>query len=133
MLSVHKPIMDAAFAKLTVPGNALTPDIGGAIYKAAYHAYYDVGEKRINDCDAIEDPDLAADAIARKQEALMDLKNDSHMFATAFNDAMKECLKEISNQIDDHIKSMMLTINIPAVLPTLVSPVGPVTGALTIS
>ena len=42
MLSVNKPLMDAAFSKLCVKGSGTkeSANTAGAIYKAAYNAYY---------------------------------------------------------------------------------------------
>lgn len=133
-LEANKKLMDAKFNLLSQKGSAQVPDAGGAIYKAAYHAYYDKIVDRIEDDP--EDPDILA-LLAEKQmlkaNNIQKLQSEAHDFASFFADAMKECLDEISTQIDAHIKSMMINIITATPGPsgtTLVSPVGPVTGTV---
>ena len=68
-----------------------------------------------------------------KQNMITDLQNDAHEFASFFADAMKDCLTEISSQIDAHIKSMMINIITAAPGPSgtvLACAVGPVSGTI---
>ena len=46
---------------------------------------------------------------------------------------MNDILKEVSTQIDTHVKSAQININVPALLPTIISPMGPCSGSLTIN
>ena len=49
------------------------------------------------------DADIYADMASKgklKQNIKLELQNDAHKFASFFADAMKDCLNEISNQID---------------------------------
>ena len=131
MLATNKPLMDAKFDMLVKKGTALAPDVGGAIYKAAYHAYLDNSLKKI-DSVSCSDDDLKPLVKAETEKAKIELKNEAHDFAVFFADAMSEILKEISTQIDSHIKSAQIDITTP-VLPTVTSPMGPCSGTLTIS
>lgn len=134
-LAANKQLMDTKFDMMVLEGTAQVPDAGGTIYKAAYHAYYDIAKRQIDeaskaDCD---DVDLAPMFESERIKAENQLREDSHAFAKLFNDAMKECLSEISNQIDAHIKSMMITVAAPAPGPggtALVCATGPVTGTI---
>lgn len=137
MLATNKPLMDQAFNKLCIKGNgsASSAKSAGAIYKAAYMAYYEKNAANLpkndpNDKDILnnlKNQGLTIEDVKKK------LENDSHDFASLFTDAMSECLKEISNQIDAHIKSAQIDIMVPALLPTIISPMGPCTGSLSIS
>ena len=59
----------------------------------------------------------------------------SEAFAKAFVKSLRNSNFDdlLANEIDKHIKSMMLTITVPALLPTIISPTGPCSGSLTIS
>lgn len=133
-LDANKKLMDAKFDLLTVKGTAQVPDTGGTIYKAAYHAYYDKVAERI--ADDPTDADLLADLASKqllKANNIQKLQNEAHDFASLFADAMKECLEEVSNQIDAHIKSMMINIMTATPGPSgtvLACGVGPVTGTV---
>lgn len=53
-----------------------------------------------------------------------------------FANKAKECAKDIATAIDEYIKSATITLNAGTIitpLPTLVSPAGPVTGAITLA
>ena len=131
MLSTNKPLMDQKL-------NALYEN---AFRKAAYNAYYNTNNKPTPaiEFDPDDDPEAVAQAKASVAEGELkrknELKDDSNKFADEFVNQLKSAklLETISDEIDGHIKSMMLTINIPTLLPTIISPVGPCTGALTIS
>jgi hypothetical protein len=133
-LEANKKLMDAKFDLLSQKGSAQLPDTGGAIYKAAYHAYYDKMAERIEDDPT--DPDILA-SLAEKQmlkvNNIQKLQGEAHDFASLFADAMKECLDEISTQIDAHIKSMMINVVTAAPGPAgtvLACGVGPVSGTI---
>jgi hypothetical protein len=137
MLSVNKPLMDAAFSKLCIKGSGTSAaaNSAGAIYKAAYKAYYDKTASRMPDSDPA-DADIKADLASKGllvSDVKRELENDAHEFASLFTDAMDEILKEISKQIDAHVKAASINIVVPALMPTIVSPMGPCSGSLTIS
>ena len=136
MLSVNKNVMDSKFDMLSKKGSATAPDTGGAMYKAAYHAYYDKTYERLMKTEDPDDADLKADLASKgllKKDNIEKLQKEAHEFASYFADAMKECLDEISTQVDQHIKSAQINITIPALTPTIISPTGPCTGSLIIS
>ena len=133
-LAANKQLMDTKFGLLAQKGSAQLPDTGGAIYKAAYHAYYDKMAERIEDDPT--DPDILQSLTEQqmlKVNNIQKLQNEAHDFASFFADGMKECLDEISAQIDAHIKSMMINIVTAAPGPSgtvLACGVGPVTGTV---
>ena len=134
-LAASKTAMDTKFNLLTKKGTAQVPDAGGAIYKAAYHAYYDKIAEFIGDDPT--DPDILSTLSQQgklKVNNIKNLQNDAHEFASLFADAMKECLDEVSNQIDSHIKSMIINITTPVPNPTtgttLIAGSIPVTGSV---
>lgn len=136
-LAANKQIMDAKFKKLTMKGSPQYPDTGGTIYKAAYHAYYDKLYEQLSNQTDPTDPDVyeqVASSGMLKANIVAGLQKDAHNFASLFADAMKECLDEVSTQIDAHIKSMMINIVTPAPNPSngtvLACSVGPVTGSI---
>lgn len=136
MLSVNKPIMDAKFSMLSKKGTADAPDTGGAIYKAAYHAFFDKTYDRLKKTSDPTDLDLYESLKTNnmlKDDNIKKLKEEAHDFASFFADAMDEILKEISSQVDSHIKSASINISVPALLPTIISPMGPCSGSLSIS
>ena len=137
MLEVNKPLMDSAFNNLCMKGTASNPDAGGTIYKAAYHAYYDKAADRLPKTDP-NDKDICT---TLSEEGLtvsnieLQLKNDAHDFASLFADSMNEILKEVSTQIDNHVKAVadgLLITMLPQGISTIVSPVGPCTGSMII-
>jgi hypothetical protein len=131
MLSTNKLLMD----------QKLTALYDSAFRQAAYNAYYNTNNKPTGsiEFDADDDPNIIAQTKAKLSEGEIkrekDLKTDSNKFADEFVKQLKSAklLETLSDEIDGHIKSMMLTINIPALLPTIISPMGPCTGTLTIS
>lgn len=135
-LAANKQLMDNKFNLLVREGSAMMPNTGGTIYKAAYHAYYDAIKKKMDNSGSCSDADIAPLVDAQKKEAEIQLQNEAHDFAKLFNDAMKECLQEISDQIDAHIKSMMINIITAAPGPSgtvLASAVGPVSGTISVN
>lgn len=133
-LAANKTLMDTKFGLLCQKGTAMIPDTGGAIYKAAYHAYYDKTAEKLEDDPT--DPDVLSDLAKKgllKVNIDQQLKEDAHDFASLFADAMKEILDEVSTQVDAHIKSMMINIITAAPGPSgtvLACGVGPVTGTV---
>lgn len=137
MLSVNKPLMDAAFSKLCVKGSGseTSAKSAGVVYKAAYEAYYKKAAEKLPKSDP-DDEDIRNDLKAKGMlvdDIKKQLEADAHDFASLFTDAMKECLNEISTQIDAHVKSASINITVPALLPTIISPMGPCSGSLAIS
>ena len=108
------------------------PPEEGPIYKAAYNAYYDVSNFNITHSD---DPDI--ETILRKTENDCEeqRKRNADQFAKTFcNDLLNnDLMSTIADEIDKHIRSAMITINVPVIPPTVISPSGPVTGSLIIS
>jgi hypothetical protein len=135
-LEANKKLMETQFDMLSMKGTAMAPDTGGAIYKAAYHAHYDKAYERLMETNDPDDADIKADLATKgmlKMDNIKNLQNESHEFASFFADAMKECLDEIANQIDSHIKSMMINIITTAPGPSgtvLACGVGPVSGTI---
>jgi hypothetical protein len=138
-LAANKQIMDTKFNKLTMKGSAHAPDTGGTIYKAAYHAYYDKLYEQLSKHSDPTDQDIYQNLASQgllKQNFISELQNDAHKFASFFADAMKECLDEVSTQIDTHIKSMMINITTatPGPTPTVLAcATGPVTGTISVN
>lgn len=126
MLSTNLPLMKQKFSSMLT-------DNTGMFYKAAYEAYLE----SMSDQKPIvsNDPDISA--IIDDANAKMDkLKIEkSEAFAKAFVKSLRNSNFDdlLANEIDKHIKSMMLTITVPALLPTIISPTGPCSGSLTIS
>lgn len=125
-LAANKSTMDLKFKELTSPA--------GDMYKAAYDAYYNIISDAMNGSDFVsEDTDIAPTLAAKKSEMEAKLKQDATNFATELCGGIEKCLEEISNQIDAHIKSMMITIVAPTPGPcgtVLACGVGPVTGTI---
>jgi hypothetical protein len=126
MLSTNLPLMKQKFSSMLT-------DNTGMFYKAAYEAYLE----SMSDQKPIvsNDPDISAiidDANAKMNKLKIE---KSEAFAKAFVKSLRNSNFDdlLANEIDKHIKSMMLTITVPALLPTIISPAGPCSGSLTIS
>lgn len=126
MLSTNLPLMKQKFSSMLT-------DNTGMFYKAAYEAYLE----SMSDQKPIvsDDPDISAiidDANAKMNKLKIE---KSEAFAKAFVKSLRNSNFDdlLANEIDKHIKSMMLTITVPALLPTIISPTGPCSGSLTIS
>lgn len=104
----------------------------GPVYEAAYNAYYSVNDFNIESSD---DAEINAILDTTRINCENKRKEDADKFATEFCNALLEggFMDSIADEIDKHIKSAMITINVPVIPPTLVSPTGPVTGSLIIS
>lgn len=127
MLSVNKPIMQQTFSNMLLENT-------GMFYKAAYDAYM----ASMNDIEdaSDEDPDLNA-KISEVNSEMNKLKDKkSKEFAKAFVTSLKDAGFDttLADQIDQHVKSMQLMITmLPQGLATIISPMGPCTGAMVIS
>ena len=129
MLSVNKPLMDTQFSLLTVPHT-------GAIYKAAYNAYYNLASAAFDESSKEStDADLAPTLTAAQAKMKSKIVEDANKFASDFCEGMSDMLKEISNQIDAHVKAVangLVITMLPQGIATVVSPVGPCTGSMII-
>lgn len=131
MLSVNKPLMDTKFNLLTVPQT-------GAVYKAAYNAYYNLAKASMDrDDGTVEDSELNAMSSSQKAIADMQMKEDANKFAMDFCEGISEMLKEISAQIDAHVKAIDFMIVEPSPNPTtgttLANAGGPAAGVIMIN
>lgn len=108
------------------------PPVEGPVYKAAYNAYYNVTKTEI-DTDN-DDPDIKPVLLQKKQECEQKMKDDAKQFATDFCNILKDegVMETIADEINNHIKSAQIDITVPALLPTIISPMGPCTGSLSI-
>lgn len=126
-LAANKQLMDTKFNMLT------TPQVGD-MYKAAYNAYYNLAKAAFDASDSkVDNADLKPIVEAKKAEMEMQLKSDANSFATDLCDGISKMLEEISNQIDAHIKSMMINVITAAPGPSgtvLACGVGPVSGTI---
>lgn len=131
-LRTNKPSMDQKL-------NAL---YDSAFRQAAYNAYYNTHDKSTPLIDfGTDDPDLIEQANAKiaknKSDYNDELIIDSNKFADEFVNQLKSAklLETISDEIDRHIKSMMLTIThtLTPVNSPLTTAAGPVTGVLSLS
>lgn len=136
-LTANKKLMDASFQALSRPGTGSTntPD-GGTIYNTIFKMYFDPKYELLKDTTDPEDADVKAKMASEgrlKNDNINKLRKESHEFAEAVSNMMKECLDEISKQIDAHIKSMMINIMAPTPGPcgtVLAGATGPVTGTI---
>lgn len=127
MLSTNKPLMKSAFNSL------LNDKEGNPFYDAAYSAYYESNKCEINSFSADDDPSGISNNAAN--EINIKLHDRAKVFAKEFCSNLKNSgfMDSIADEIDNHIKSMMITIDVPVLLPTIISPVGPCTGSISIS
>ena len=127
MLSVNKPLMQQTFSNMLLENT-------GMFYKAAYDAYM----ASMNDIEdaSDEDPDLNAKISEVNSEMNKLKEKKSKEFAKAFVKSLKDAGFDttMTDQIDQHVKSMQLMITmLPQGLATIISPMGPCTGAMVIS
>lgn len=127
MLSVNKPLMQQTFSNMLLENT-------GMFYKAAYDAYM----ASMNDIEdaSDEDPDLNAKILEVNSEMNKLKEKKSKEFAKAFVKSLKDTGFDttMADQIDQHVKSMQLMITmLPQGLATIISPMGPCTGAMVIS
>ena len=121
MLSINKPTMDKNLKALY-----------DVLYDAAYEGYlkaegYDDVDSNIDDLEIQNKPD--------KSEIKGKMEDTAELFADEFVKQLKDgsFLETISDEIDTHVKAIKLMISVPTLMPTIISPMGPCTGALTIS
>lgn len=125
-LEANKQLMDAEFDLLTTAQT-------GAIYKAAYDAYYNVAKSALSRSGTSIDSDLIATVDTEIQKTELQLREDANKFATDFCNGISTMLDEIAKQIDAHCKSMIINVMTAAPGPSgtvLACGVGPVTGTI---
>lgn len=129
MLSVNLPLLKQKLNQLI----AVPPIKESVMYKAAYNAYYNVTKTEMNGNN--DDPDLAPTLAQAKTDCEKKQKEDAEKFAKEFCNSLKDggFMDTIADEINSHIKSAQIDITVPALLPTIISPVGPCTGSLSIS
>ena len=125
-LTKHKNDMQNAF-------RSLVESEDGAIYRAAYNAYYNIAINAFEKSNDVDDPDLQNIVSVEREKCKNAIADTSKKFAEDFCEGMKECLDVIADQIDAHIRSMQ--INIMTMTPgstatVLTTAVGPVTGTI---
>lgn len=109
-----------------------------AAYEASYNAYYEATKVDI-DTSGQDNNDLKLLMEAEKATCEQKMKDDADKFAKTFATDFCDILKKekfmdtIADEVDAHIKSMKIMINVlPTAISTIVSPMGPCTGALVI-
>lgn len=142
-ITANKPIMDKAFEALCIKGDGTESGVNsaGIVYKSAFNAYF----KKLSENLPTSMDDISSDEDTKSKLENFDgitpdriresLVEDAHQFAECFTDAMSECLKEISTQIDNHVKAVadgLLITMLPQGIGTIVSPTGPCTGSMII-
>lgn len=109
-----------------------------AAYEASYNAYYEATKVDI-DISGQGNNDLKALMQEQKDSCEQKMENDAikfaENFATNFCDYLKRrgFMDAIADEVNAHIKSAQIDIQIPALLPSIQSPMGPCTGSLSIS
>jgi hypothetical protein len=131
MLAVNKPLMEAKFSQMLA-------EESGMLYKAAKEAHYAASkynyDTQIKEYNAGIDKSLPpmgdADSDTKKK-----WEDTAKEFAKAFVTALKNAGFDstLADEIDNHVKSAQIDITVPALLPTIISPMGPCTGSLSIS
>jgi hypothetical protein len=103
---------------------------------AAYEAYYEANKPT----KPAPDPDDTTGNLQKQSNSAYNdlekkVKDSANIFADEFVKKLKngKVLETISDEIDGHVKAIKLMISVPTLLPTIISPMGPCTGALTIS
>lgn len=124
MLATNLPLMKQKFS-------LMLQEMTGVMYKAAYDAYYESVKPEMP-TPGDDNPEVVQSSYNSANKAAKDC---AEKFAKTFVKSLKDggFMDSIADEIDGHVKSMMLTISIPTLLPTIISPMGPCTGALTIS
>lgn len=132
MLATNLPIMKQNLNKLLD-----VPPVEGPVYKAAYNAYYEANKAETVSYSSENDP--LGNQTTESAKIVADINNNidkcADKFAKEFCKQLKQngFMNAIADEIDGHIKAMKLMINIPTLLPTIISPMGPCTGALSIT
>lgn len=132
MLATNLPIMKQNLNKLLD-----VPPVEGPIYKAAYNAYNEANKAEAVSYTSDDDPlgNQAADSARIVEDINNNIKKCADRFAKEFCKQLKQngFMDAIADEIDGHVKAIKLMISIPTLAPTIVSPMGPCTGALIIS
>lgn len=105
----------------------------GAVYKAAYNAYFNLINIEIS--TESNDSDIQPMLETAKTELEQKIKDDAKQFATDFCNGLKDnnFMETIADEVDSHIKSMKIVATVlPQGLATIISPAGPCTGSLVI-
>jgi hypothetical protein len=109
-----------------------------AAYEASKKAYYEATKVDI-DTSGQDNNDLKLLMEAEKATCEQKMENDAikfaENFATDFCDILKRegFMDAIADEVDGHIKSMKIMINVlPTAIGSIISPMGPCTGALII-
>jgi hypothetical protein len=110
----------------------LKNDFSKIIKDAFEKALYEAFKAQTDDTDGLNSSGPQSEDDVKKR---MDnkYKNASKKFAEVANDNISgDLAKQITARVHDYVKEMMITVNNAPVLPTVVSPMGPCTGTLTI-
>lgn len=132
MLATNLPIMKQNLNKLLD-----VPPVEGPVYKAAYNAYYEANKAEAASYSSEDDP--LGNQTVESAKIVADINSNidkcADKFAKEFCKQLKQngFMNAIADEIDGHVKAIKLMINIPALLPTIISPMGPCTGALSIT
>lgn len=129
MLTTNLPLLKQNLNQLIE-----TPPVKESVmYKAAYNAFYNVTKVDID--TKCTDPDLLPIILSKKKECEQKMKDDANKFASDFCNALKDggFMDIIADEINNHIKSAQIDITIPALPPTIISPMGTCSGSLIIS
>ena len=109
-----------------------------AAYEASKKAYYEATKVDI-DTSGQDNNDLKLLMEAEKATCEQKMKDDADKFAKTFATDFCDILKRegfmdaIADEVDGHIKSMKIMINVlPTAIGSIISPMGPCTGALII-
>lgn len=133
MLATNKPLMQKVFSDMIT-------DKTGMLYKAAYDAYYDTTEYNYNEQQKNISSYLANNVVGGS-DAVLDppdkrkWEEEAKVFASSFVKALRDAKFDstLADEIDKHVKSAQIDIAVPALQPTIVSPMGPCSGSLLIS
>ena len=132
MLATNLPIMKQNLNKLLD-----VPPVEGPVYKAAYNAYYEANKAETVSYSSDDDPlgNQTTESVKIVADKNNNIDKCADKFAKEFCKQLKQngFMNAIADEIDGHIKAMKLMINIPTLLPTIISPMGPCTGALSIT
>lgn len=130
MLATNLPILKQQLNKLIeTPPTSESP-----MYKAAYDAYFNVTNVEIDVEN--EDNDVKQIIAESKESCEQKVKDDAKQFATDFCNALKDgkFMDTIADEIDKHIKAAQIDITVaPTAIATIISPMGPCSGACVIS
>lgn len=128
MLATNLPVLKQKLNQL------IKDSKGSAFYNAAYEAYYALVKGISNNIDLGNDQDLIPIIEAEKVKCDKKAKEDAELFAKTFCYELKkaEIMDIIADAINEHIKTAQIDIITPAV-STIISPVGPCSGTLSIS